>query len=322
MSEDQNSQPAGGEATPTIEDRLGSFDFDGQPPRRETPAENKEPGDEIDPTDLAAADEVGEPEKPDEDNRKVRLRDGREIEIAELKKAYRPEWEKETKEFEERRKQFEAQAQQVGQRFQSLTQQEQLLSQSLESAMIVLQNRLPKPPDRGLLETDPFAYQSQKVAYDDAMGEIHQLAQKHQQIKHVASQRAYQQFEQHKAKQHEMLVAAMPEIKDPVKAAKFWEEAKSYGASVGFTPQELGQIADWRVLRVLKDANAWRQFQERRAKLQEKEKAAAPMPPPTTQPARRVSSAEREAGVVRQQLGQLRKTGSVKDAEAFLSKFD
>jgi hypothetical protein len=119
-----------------------------------------------------------------------------------------------------------------------------------------------------------------------------------------------------------MLVTAMPDLKDPAKAAKFWEQAKSYGATVGFTPQEMAQVSDARVLMVLKDAAAWRSFQERQAKLKEKEKAAAPMPPPASAPERRPGPAERERTAVRGQLDRLRKTGSAKDAEAFLSKFD
>lgn len=322
---DENSQPAGGEAvsTPSIEDRLGSFDFDATPaaPQREA-AENTEPGDEIDPAEAAAAAEVTEPEQPDEDNRKVRLRDGTEIEIAELKKAYRPDWEKSTREFEERRRQFEEATQQFGQRAQALTQHEQRLAQHLDAAITVLQNRLPKEPDRALLETDPFAFQQQKIAYDDAIKELNELGAKRQQLQQVDQQRQYQAFQAHVKKQRELLLSTMPEMKDQAKAAKIWQEVSSYGASVGFTPQEMQQLNDARYMRVLRDAQNWRSFQERAARIKAKEKEAKPMPPPTTTPARRESSAERERSTVRDQLARLSKTGSAKDGEAFLSQFD
>jgi hypothetical protein len=317
---DENSQPAGGEATPSVEDRLGSFDFDATPAPAQA-ADNQEPGDDTEPTETAEA-EQSEPTQPDEDNRKVRLRDGREIEISELKKAYRPEWERETREFEERQRQFQGATQQFAQQAQVLTQREQLISQALESAIVVAQNRMPKPPDRSLLETDPFAYQQQEVAHRDAMAELQQLGEKQRQLQVVTQQRQHQAFQQHIRKQHEQLVTAMPELKDPAKAAKFWEKAKSYGASVGFTAQEMAQVQDARVLMVLRDAAEMRDFRERQIKLKEKEKAAAPMPPPTTSPARRVSSAERERTAARDQLNRLRKTGSAKDGEAFLSQFD
>jgi len=323
---DDNSQPAGGEAVSTpqsVEDRLGSFDFDATPaaPQREA-ADNQEPGDEIDPAEAAAAAEVTEPEQPDEDNRKVRLRDGTEIEIAELKKAYRPDWEKSTREFEERQRQFNEATQQFGQRAQSLTQHEQRLAQHLDAAITVLQNRLPKEPDRALLETDPFAFQQQTVAYNDAVKELNELGMKRQQLAQVNQQRQYQALQQYVQKQREVLLSTMPEMKDPAKAAKIWQEVSSYGASVGFTPQEMQQLNDARYMRVLRDAQSWRAFQERAAKIKAKEKEAKPMPPPTTAPTRRESTAERERSTVRDQLARLRKTGSAKDGEAFLSQFD
>lgn len=331
---DDQNQPAGGNDTSlpdtqaSIEDKLGSFDFDHddrQRPEGAAPAKT-EPNDEPDPDDLAAADAIdgdgSEPEADDKDSRKVRLRDGTEVEIATLKKAFRPEWEKETREFEERRRKFEDETRQYTQRFQALTQQEQQLSQNLEAAVLILQNRLPKPPDKALFEQDPFEYQRQKLAYDDAQAEINDLVGKHQQLQQVATQRSQEAFQEHAKKQNELLLTALPELKDPAKAVKFWEKTKSLGASYGFQPQEMSQISDARILLLVNDAIKWREFSAQRAKLKEKEKDAKPMAPEVQAPARRVSTAEREASKSREQLNRLRKTGRPADAEAFLSKFD
>jgi hypothetical protein len=152
--------------------------------------------------------------------------------------------------------------------------------------------------------------------------ELNELGTKRQQLAQVNQQRQYQALQQYVQKQREVLLSTMPEMKDPAKAAKIWQEVSSYGASVGFTPQEMQQLNDARYMRVLRDAQSWRAFQERAAKIKAKEKEAKPMPPPTTAPARRESSAERERGTVRDQLARLRKTGSAKDGEAFLSQFD
>lgn len=252
----------------------------------------------------------------------VRLRDGKEVEIAELKKAYRPEWEKETREFEERRRKFDDEYKQASQRFQSLTQQEQQLSQNLEAAVLILQNRLPKAPDKALFEQDPFEYQRQKLAYDEAQAEIADLTQKHQQLQQVGTQRSQEALQEHAKKQNERLVTALPELKDPAKAVKFWEKVQAVGAAYGFTPQQMSQINDAGILLLANDAIKWREFQAQRAKLKEKEKDAKPMTPEVQAPARRVSTAEREAAKSREQLSKLRKTGRPADAEAFLSKFD
>jgi hypothetical protein len=333
---DDETLPAGGTDTATpvstqaIEDKLGSFDFDHsdrRPPAGDAPATPKEPKqDELDPTDLAAADEVdGDGSKPEADEvetTKVRLRDGKEVAIAELKKAYRPEWEKETREFEDRRRKFEDESTQYQQRFQALTQQEQQLSRNLEAAVLILQNRLPKPPEKALFEQDPFEYQRQKMIYDDAQKEIADLAQKHNQLQQVGQQRSQEAFQEHAKKQNERLTAALPELKDPAKAVKFWEKVQSLGAAYGFTPQQMSQISDAGILLLANDAIKWREFTAQRAKLKEKEKDAKPMVPEAQAPARRVSTAEREAAKSREQLNRLRKTGRPADAEAFLSKFD
>jgi hypothetical protein len=331
MSEDENL-PAGGtetiapETTQSIEDKLGSFDFnhDRQPPAGE-PAK-AEPKDELDPTDLAAADEVegkgSEPEADDKDNQKVRLRDGTEVEIATLKKAYRPEWEKETREFEDRRRKFEDESKNITQFSQSLTQREQQLSQNLEAAVLILQNRLPKAPDEKLFEQDPFEYQRQDMAFRKAQGEINELVQKHTQLQQIGQQRSQEAFQEHAKKQNERLITALPELKDQAKAVKFWEKVQAAGAAYGFTPQQMSQINDAGILLLANDAIKWREFTAQRAKLKEKEKEAKPMDPPAQAPARRVSTAEREAAKSREQLNRLRKTGRPADAEAFLSKFD
>lgn len=318
---DDTSQPAGGEAT-NIDDRLASFDFDAQPAAPAAkPADNSEAGDALEPHEAAAAAELGA-EQPDEDDPEINLRDNTKVRLSALKKAWRPDWEREVQEYTEKRRKLDADTQQFQQHAQTLTQREQHYAQALDTAITILQNRLPKAPDAALLETDPFAYQQQDVAHRKAMQELHELAGRQQQLNAVAQQRSQQQLQQHVAKQHEILLTAMPELKDPEKRAKAWKEWTSYGASVGFSPQEMAQVQDARVLMVLKDAAWAKSFRERAAKIKEKEREAKPMPPPTTSPARRESASERERGAVRDQLSRLRKTGSVKDGEAFLSNFD
>lgn len=329
---DDQNQPAGGNDTAmpvnqaSLEDKLASFDFDhsDRSPAAAEPVRQEATDTGLDSDDLAAADEVdagSEPEADDKDT-KVRLRDGKEVSVSELKKAYRPEWEKETREFEDRRRKFEDESKQYTQRFQALTQQEQQLAQNLDAAVLILQNRLPKAPDKALFDQDPFEYQRQKLAYDDAQAELNDLVGKQKQLQQVGQQRQQEAFQEHARKQNERLLAALPELKDQAKAVKFWEKVQARGAAYGFTPQQMSQVSDAGILLMMNDAIKWHEFTEKRATLKQKEAAAKPMNPEVQAPVRRVSTAEREAAKSRELLGRLRKTGRASDAEAFLSKFD
>ena len=318
---DETSQPAGGDATTeNIEDRLASFDFDPRPaaPQR---AETQEAGDEPELTEAAAAEDVA-PEQPDEDDPEINLRDNSKVRLSELKKAWNPDYKRHQEELAQQRREIEQRQAQFQNQVGALSQQEQRLAKSLDDAILILQNRLPKPPDRTLLETDPFAFQQQQVAYADAVTELNGLAQKKQSMMYEAHQRFEHQKQAYVQKQKEELTSRMPDLKDPVKMTKFWERVKSYGVSKGLTQQSMLGIVDAVHWDILNDAASWREHVQRQAKIKEKAKEAAPMPPPTTAPARRQSSAERERAGMRDQLTRLRRTGSAKDGEAFLSQFD
>lgn len=67
-----------------------------------------------------------------------------------------------------------------------------------------------------------------------------------------------------------------------------------------------------------RDAGRYRAMQAERAKVTAKVKDV----PPVQAPQRRVTTAERQGRDMRDRLETLRKTGSARDAEAFLSNFD
>lgn len=314
------TQLAGGEVnvapddTQAIEDKLGSFDFEDKPqaaPAGEARATETEPGDDSDLTDLIEAPE----QKPEDDDPEVTLRDNTRIKISELKKAYRPTWETEVKEFEERRKTIESQA-------QYLTQQEQMVMQAVNAAATIAQRYVPKPPPLELAKQDPFAYAEQKAEYDARTSELTALQQAMAQSAQQAEEKRKQELQRYYEQQNRAFLAARPEMKDPVKATKFWESVKQYGASIGFQPEQMAQIPDYRILLMAEDAMKYRNLVAQKAKLAEKAKNAKPMEAPVQAPGPRTTPAGAERQAARDQLARLRKTGSARDAEAFLSRFD
>jgi hypothetical protein len=318
--EHDETAPAGAEVnvtpddTQAIEDKLGSFDFDDKPqapPAGEARQTTDEPGEDSDLVDLVEATE----QKPEDDDPEVNLRDNTKVRLSELKRAYRPSWKTEVEQFEARQREIE-------QKSQFFTQQEQLVMQAANAAAAIAERYIPKPPDPALAKQDPFAYAEQKADYDARLGELQMLQQQMAQASKQAAEKQQQALQQYYTKQQQALHAARPELKDPVKATKFWENVKQLGASVGYTPQEMAQIPDYRILLIAEKAFKYDALVAQRAKAAEKKVTPAKMEAPVQAPGPRATPASSERQAARDQLSRLRKTGSVRDAEAFLSRFD
>lgn len=323
---DQNDAPAGAAAsafasTQDIEDRLASFDFDETPqsePAGNEPAKH-EAGDDIDAeAAAAAASEAPTAQADDEDDREVNLRDNTKVKIRELKRAYRPNWETEVREFTEKQKAFQ-------EKTQGFTQQEQAIAQILQNAIAFAEAELPKPPSDELRKQDIFAWTEAKAEYDARMGKLNELKANQAQMLQQAEARKQQEFREHVTRENQALLTKRPELRDPVKMTKFWEDTKTLAANLGFSPQEVGQISDHRVLLLINAALEGQQlkaaYERAKAKAAEAKKQNESKPV-VQSPQPRLSTAQREANGMRERLARLRKTGSVADAEAFLSSFD
>ncbi len=317
MTNDETA-PAGAEVTvapddiQALDDKLGSFDFDDKPqaPPAGEARQEKEPGEDSDLVEL-----VEETEKPEDDDPEVNLRDNTKVRLSELKKAYRPSWKDEVEQFEARRKEIE-------QKSQYFTQQEQLVMQAANAAAAIAQRYVPQAPDPELAKQDPFAYAEKKAEYDARMGELQALQHQMAQASEQAARKQQQALQEYYTKQQQALNAARPELKDPVKAAKFWESVKQVGASVGATPEEMAKIPDYRIYLIAEKAFKYDALVAQRAKAAEKKVTPAKMEAPVQAPGPRATPATQERQAMRDQLSRLRKTGSARDAEAFLSRFD
>ncbi len=333
---DLTTQPAGGgegaslrEMTSMLIKERSESGGAAVPPAAATPPAQVQ-DDGPDPADLEALNALEAEDNPQteeshedtsRDDFKVRLRDGREVTVGELKKGFLPDYEAKSKElselktaaerFAQERQQFESQ------RGQFSTEQ-QTYKQAIEAAIAVAEHYLPKPPSNDLMKQDPFEYMTQKADYDARLGQLQELQQKRAHVAQAESEQRQRTLQNYYAQQQQLLHAAKPELKDRVKAEKFWQDVQKLGASVGFAPQEMAQIPDARILLIADKAMKYDRLMEAKAKLADKAKNAEPMAPPQA-PQRRVSPAERSSSEVAQLQNTFEKSGNLRDAARLLS---
>jgi len=248
-------------------------------------------GEQAEITDPSSAGDepTGEEDPPELETReppKVRLRDGREVTVAELKKGYLDpeEYTRKTQEVETQRKQVEA-------RLAQTAQQEQLFKQVLPLALTVLKSQIPDEPDRSLLESDPIEFQrlhfvrNEKIReFQNLRGAFMQQSQKAQAdaeaAREAARKRDEEQLSAYVQEQNVQLLERLPELKDREKATAFMTDIVNTAKAYGFSDEEAGNVYDHRLLLMAKDAASWRRLQSQKPKAIEKAKGAAPMQAP------------------------------------------
>jgi|SRR5215831_3465964 len=302
----------------SIEEKLGAFNFDEPSP---PPAGNgKEPSDDAAYAEVAAEQSPAEPAPVEEDDPETTLRDGTRIRHSELKRGYlnpqqREAFNQRVQQLEQRQRNFARQTR----GFDAVQQQTaSLLNQMVEYA----QTRLPKPPDQKLLDTDPFEFQRQKAHYDNEQSKLGELNARRQAYYNQVRWQQRQAQERHLWQQREALLAAMPELRDRVRATQFTEGVKALGAKLGYTPAELNQVYDSRLVKLI--AMAMRAdaqdaaLAKAKAKLKEAQKPEVQAPTRVRRTPGQVDADQRRAALERLR----RNPNSAKAAEDILSKFD
>lgn len=312
--EDQNNAAVA--ASEPTEEQASVLDFDppSSPPAGGEQSITQEAGD-ADVGAAPAGEEPAEQRAPDDDP-EISLRDNTKVKLSELKRSYRPDWEKQVQTFAQQQKQF-------AQATQGFTQAQQQSAAVLQSAVAFVQSRMPKAPDLALLESDPFEYQKQKAHYDAQQGELHQLRamQAHQYQQAVQQQR--QAMQRRVLQEREATLRLLPDLKDPVRATKFAEEVKTLGTELGFSTAEMNDIRDHRILRLISKALKADQYEKASAAAKAKLKEVQKPPVEVQAPQRRRSSAQVQSDTLRARLETLRKNpNSAKAAEDVLSRFD
>lgn len=192
-----------------------------------------EPGDELEDPD---GDPGEEPDEGTEALHKVRVA-GEEVEVPydELIAGYsrHADYQRKTTALAEQRREFETEreaiTQERGQYAQGLSQ----LSALLESATRGTE------PDRSLLDTDPVAYQRQKLAYDDKVEQVNAVRSEQARIAQLQQAEAAQRSQAFREEQHKMLLSAVPEWQDDSTRKKEVGELVDYLQGLGVPPEAI-----------------------------------------------------------------------------------
>jgi len=228
-----------------------------------------------------------------------------EVTLEELQNGYsrQRDYTRKTQELAQQRKAIEAKEQEV-------SQKDAIYSQLLPRMEATLKGELENEPDwNTLYEADPIAYVREKDVWNEKKQKLQAVqaeAQRVQQESQVEQQKKLQQFVEYGNKQ---LLDQIPEWQDNEVASKEKMSIRDYGVSVlGYTPQEMDSVYDYRVLLGLR--NAWLQHKTQQAtKVKPTEKKAAAR---TARPG--TSNVPKSTTPVKKAKQRLAKTGKVQDA--------
>lgn len=261
--------------------------------------------------EAAEEDEPQEDQVEEEESEQPQLYtikvDGEETQVTleELQNGYsrQRDYTRKTQELAQQRKAIEA-------KYQEVSQKDAIYSQLLPKMEATLKGELENEPDwNALYEADPIAYVREKDIWNEKKQKLQAVqaeSQRLQQESAMAQQQKLQQFLQYGNQQ---LLEQIPEWQDNEVASKEKMAIRDYGVNVlGYTPQEMDSVYDYRVLLGLR--NAWLQHKTQQAtKVKPTEKKAAAR---TARPG--TSNVPKSTTPVKKARQKLAKTGKVQDA--------
>lgn len=168
----------------------------------------------------------------------------------------------------------------------------------------------PIKPTKAEFDADPIGYmqknleyEEQKANHDRQMAQLEQASQQNS----VAQQNAKQAYLQ---EQMQILQKEIPEFADTTKASKLREQLVNTGKSqYGYTTEEIGQISDYRAIKVLHDAMKYQDIISGKSKAKVKTKSANPVIKPG---AKKIATPT--AKIRSRQKAKLKGSGSLDDA--------
>lgn len=264
--------------------------------------------------ELEAAEEEDEPQEDqveEEESEQPQLYtikvDGEETEVTleELQNGYsrQRDYTRKTQELAQQRKAIEAKQQEV-------SQKDAIYSQLLPKMEATLKGELENEPDwSALYEADPIAYVREKDIWNEKKQKLQAVQAESQRLQQESAMEQQKKLQQFVEYGNQQLLEQIPEWQDNEVASKEKMAIRDYGVNVlGYTPQEMDSVYDYRVLLGLR--NAWLQHktvQATKVKPTEKKAAARTARPGT-------SNVPKSTTPVKKARQKLAKTGKVQDA--------
>ena len=304
MADDDNQVPQSEPPTPQqLEEHLGSFEFDEPMQRRGEQQEAPQEAPQEQPP-LAPADPEIE-----WNNRKWKM--------SQVQRSL-ADYQARVNDFQRRQQAFQQQT-------QGFTQYQQQAAEMLQRAVQMVEQYMPRNPDPALAQTDPTTYSQQRATWEVAMEKLDEAKTNHNNfVQQAQAQQRYRQ-QQHLVQQANTVLQKMPELRDPVRFAKWAEELKGLAVAHNYQVSDLSYVRDHRLIGIFNEAMKNRRNKAANESLKAKLKAqqVARPAPPAQQPQPRRSTATRQADNMRAALTRLRNNpASQQAAEDVLSRFD
>ncbi len=240
---------------------------------QESPSDEEETAalsdDSLDTEDASSEETDGEQSELEEDTQEddkpqvftVKV-DGKEIEVSldELQKGYSrtQDYTRKTQQVAEVRKAAEAELQAIRAEREQYAQLLGALSEQVKAAAE------PQIDWDRLYREDPIEYVRQREVMRDNKERVAAIDAEQQRLFQIAQEEQVKQLQTVKVKESRALLEAVPSWKDPAKAKAEKTMLIEFGQKMGFTPQELGNIYDHRVVLALRKAALYDQMQAKR----------------------------------------------------------
>jgi hypothetical protein len=225
--------------------------------------------DSLDTEDASSEETDGEQSELEEDTQEddkpqvftVKV-DGKEIEVSldELQKGYSrtQDYTRKTQQVAEVRKAAEVELQAIRAEREQYAQLLGALSEQVKAAAE------PQIDWDRLYREDPIEYVRQREVMRDNKERAAAIDAEQQRLFQIAQEEQVKQLQTVKVKESHALLEAVPSWKDPAKAKAEKTMLIEFGQKMGFTPQELGNIYDHRVVLALRKAALYDQMQAKR----------------------------------------------------------
>ena len=249
------------------------------------------------------------------DTAKIKLPDGRVTTVAALKTGSMLQ-----SDYSRKMHDVGAKRKELDEHEATLTQVAQALKQQRDFLLQYGQRKLPQPPSRELMQSDPIGYMQAKAEYEDGIRELQQIA--HQQHSETGrlTEAQKQQLQQRRTQEAERLMEVMPELKVQKTYETFWSEASSTLAEkYGYTPAELAEVAtDHRLYPMMRDLVKYHKALKQAPKVKEDIQAK----PKLMGAGRRMDPKAKTSREAQARRDQLRQSGSFEAGVAALMDLD
>lgn len=161
---------------------------------------------------------------------------------------------------------------------------------------------------------DPAMYATMQLKFQQRQNRLQQAHQQMQQERAQLQQTQQEAYQRHLREESQRLLQAIPEWADEAVAKKERGEIRSFALEAGFKAEEVDNIADHRVVKLLRDAMRYRQLQQSKPEVTKKVKTA----PKLVRPGQASSPQERQAQGMSKLKSTIRKSGGKEGIAAYL----